>query len=247
MAELSVEEWFATHGLPYDKEKAKELDDLGADSVEMLKLLEPGEWASLFANEKPLVRKKAQRVIENLIEEGFDSKKTATSIPLKKDGCTAAAAPASTKRNHSDLHSDRQTVNPKLFANKRRYAERGFEWTKDKAPPDNTGGMKNRYKGSNPKAKRKFDEFAASLAETPAPMDSDSDDGVEIVHEGSSEKPKASDASAAQPNDAEPRLAIAASNFRHGRCELSSELEDPAGDDERFCWRDSLVVGGMAI
>ena len=64
MAELSVEEWFATHGLPYDKEKAKELDDLGADSVEMLKLLEPGEWASLFANEKPLVRKKAQRVRE---------------------------------------------------------------------------------------------------------------------------------------------------------------------------------------
>ncbi len=56
MAELSLEEWFATHGIPYDKAKAKELDDLGADSVEMLKLIEPDDWASLFANKKPPMR-----------------------------------------------------------------------------------------------------------------------------------------------------------------------------------------------
>ena len=117
MAGLSIEEWFATHGLPYDKE---------ADSVEMLKLIEEDKWVSLFATSKLLIQRKALIVFKKLNEEDFDSTTSATSVPLRQDG-GAAAKPASTKRKHSDLRSERQTIAPGIFDNKHKYAAAGKE------------------------------------------------------------------------------------------------------------------------
>ena len=169
MAGLSIEEWFATHGLPYDK---------GADSVGMLKLIEEDTWVSLFATSKLLIQRKALIVFKKLNEEDFDSTTSATSVPLRQDG-GAAAKPASTKRKHSDLRSERQTIAPGIFDNKRKYTAAGKEWTKSDPPRDVTDGkVKNRYKGSNPEAMKTYNAYVASSIETPGTMDcgSDSDD-----------------------------------------------------------------------
>ena len=78
-----------------------------------------------------------------------------------------------------------------------------------------------------------------------------SDNDVEIVEPSSAKpaasnsraKPAASDSCKDRPIDAKPRLAIAASNFRNGRCALSARLGDPACEDERFFWKDSMANG----
>ena len=40
-----------------------------------------------------------------------------------------------------------------------------------------------------------------------------------------------------------PLLAIMPENYHFGRCNLSSNLLDPASDDENICWADQLLPG----
>jgi hypothetical protein len=96
----SIQQFFTMHGLPWSKSTQKYLEEMGADSVEILKLMEQSEWESIFANEKPLIRRLAVKVFEDLRKEKVQTMKCATTIPFNKNPNNNVNPSSGQKRKH---------------------------------------------------------------------------------------------------------------------------------------------------
>jgi len=82
MSNLTIQQFFIHNGLPWSESTKRSLEEAGAHSVEMLKLMEQSEWEALFANEKQLTRRLALKVFDDLRKEHVQPTKCATTIPL---------------------------------------------------------------------------------------------------------------------------------------------------------------------
>jgi hypothetical protein len=80
--------WFVTHGLPYTADMANTLPEWGLTNVEEFKLLDTGDFLSLFKNEKMIIKRKAEVVWCDLGgKKTFNSKQSATHLPLNQPSC----------------------------------------------------------------------------------------------------------------------------------------------------------------
>ena len=107
MSNLTIQQFFIHNGLPWSESTKKSLEEAGAHSVEMLKLMEQSEWEALFANEKQLTRQLALKVFDDLRKEHVQPTKCATTIPLNNPSVEPSSANTAKKRktNHTESHS----------------------------------------------------------------------------------------------------------------------------------------------
>jgi hypothetical protein len=99
----SIQQFFTMHGLPWSESTQKYLEEMGADSVEILKLMEQSEWESIFANEKPLIRRLAVTVFEDLRKEKVQTIKCATTF--NKNPNNNVDPSSGQKRKHHTLNT----------------------------------------------------------------------------------------------------------------------------------------------
>mmetsp|Transcript_42071 Transcript_42071/g.75874 ORF Transcript_42071/g.75874 Transcript_42071/m.75874 type:complete len:155 (-) Transcript_42071:427-891(-) len=65
--------WFLANELPWTPSIGEALDDLGVDSVEDIKMMKPDEWNALFADDKPIKQRKAEKVYGELCQEAMST------------------------------------------------------------------------------------------------------------------------------------------------------------------------------
>jgi hypothetical protein len=96
----SIQQFFTMHGLPWSESTQEYLEEMGADLVEILKLMEQSEWESIFAYEKPLIRRLAVKVFEDLRKEKVQTMKCAITIPFNKKPNKNVNPSSGQKRKH---------------------------------------------------------------------------------------------------------------------------------------------------
>lgn len=69
LSQEDLRSWFLSKDLSWTPSIEKTLDDLGVDSVQDIKMMKLDEWKSMFADEKPIKQRNAEKVYEELCQE----------------------------------------------------------------------------------------------------------------------------------------------------------------------------------
>ena len=128
MADFDVQSWFTRNGLPFSDAVSISLDNWGVECVEQLKMLEKKDFLDMFEEEKFIIKKTAEIVVEALHETPLDLSKCGTSAPIsesatsrfRKSNLAAAAAKLDGKRGRPSKKSkaiSNKTPQPRKMSN----------------------------------------------------------------------------------------------------------------------------------
>ena len=227
---IDVGGWFSDRGLPFTSDMATILDDVwGLKNVEELKLFKLKEFLELFEHEKKIIRRKAEKVWEELgRDNAFNSKKSAR----KRNHLNQAQSQKKSKPNSNSTHAirDNNVVISVLHPTFIKEGQKGFTRVVTETKEE-----KEIKKQERKRREQQEKEEAAAARQEATSVDSDtsadddsSDDGMSLASlDGLGEKQAAKPAAV---------LALPPSNFRVGRCQLSQDLLDVACSDEKKIW-----------
>ena len=216
-ADKDVKGYFQQRNLPWTNDIKAKLEEEGVDFVEDLKLLDKNFRKNLFQEEKPIIRKRADIMWNNLGgAASYQFTKVATSIPI---GDSPSSPPAKKQKVGNKLPSQsiRQNGNKSVLAG---FSGFSREVTKSAA----TKKLEREQRKKQPII---IDDgtceptTSSAVAATSSAVSANPNTAQGII-----------DALSSQP----AVLLLGASDFRIDRCFLSETLTEPAGISERLCW-----------
>ena len=231
-ADSNIKGWFDRHSLPWSEGTAVLLEEQGVECVEDLKLLERSIVNSLFESAKPIIKTKARLAWQELGGKSeFEFKNAAKTHPISPAVFPSSQSSRTKSSNNRAIKEN--NLAPKLttvFNFSRKVTKR----------------KEDKIREREERKKQKLAEpINVDVDDEPTSKKDEDDGGDDSILLTPPSKPKANNPFMAIMNNLAkpgPMLALEAPNYRTGRCELASTLEDPADEDEKSCWVDVAIL-----